>query len=84
MKKKWIELYQKDISEIIENLDNAICSHKFKFRHYTRGHMRGNDYCGGDIWEIHCVRCKVVKKHYAVFWRKKVDWKKIEKMKVYK
>jgi len=79
--KKWIETYINSISEIIENLDNSICSHKLGFKHYTRGCIRGTDYVGGDIWEVYCVRCGFVKEQYAVRYPHKVDWNRIDKMK---
>jgi uncharacterized protein YifE (UPF0438 family) len=69
------------ISEIIESLDNNICSHKYDMRHYTRGHMRGGDYSGGDIWETYCVRCDKKKDFYAVSCQDEVDWDRIKNMK---
>ena len=69
------------IAEIVESLDNNVCSHKYDLKHRTEGHMRGDEYCGGDIWEVYCVRCNIIKKSYSVSIHNEVDWVIIEKMK---
>lgn len=71
----------KAIVEIIESLDNNICSHKFELKHWTEGGLRGMDYCGGDVWALVCSRCGIKRDAYYVTYPDDVDWDKIEKMK---
>ena len=78
---KWLELYRNEVEEILENLDNGICSHKLGFKHFTEGGFCGNSYVGGDVWQVYCVRCYVIKEDYSVTYPDPVDWELIEKMK---
>ena len=39
-------------------LKQQICKHKnCKINHITKGHWRGNDYVGGDIYILECKDC---------------------------